>query len=102
MKADPDRIERYREAKELQTYAWADQMVDIINDGLIEPNRAKVMLDGYKFLMASHNRKVYGASQQIEISQSISIVKAMEEAKGRVIEGLARRESEEGECSTSP
>ena len=79
-------MERYKEAKELRTEWWAGRIVEIAeaDDALEDVARSKLKIDTYKWLMGADNRKTYGESKQIEVSTSISITAALEQARSRV------------------
>lgn len=86
IKRDPRRMERYKEAKELRTEWWAGRIIEIAeaDDALEDVARSKLKIDTYKWLMGADNRKTYGESKQIELSTSISITAALEQARSRV------------------
>ena len=86
IKRDSRRMERYKEAKELRTEWWAGRIVEIAeaDDALEDVARSKLKIDTYKWLMGADNRKTYGESKQIELSTSISITAALEQARSRV------------------
>ena len=86
IKRDSRRMERYKEAKELRTEWWAGRIVEIAeaDDVLEDVARSKLKIDTYKWLMGADNRKTYGESKQIEVSTSISITAALEQARSRV------------------
>lgn len=88
---DPQRKAAYSEAEMIRTDAWADKLVDYgeaaaTADIPEDVQRFKVKSDNLKWLMGTHNRRKYGASQQIEINQNISITAALAQARGRVFE----------------
>lgn len=87
VKRDPQRMERYKEAKELRTEWWAGRIVEIAeaDDSLEDVARSKLKIDTYKWLMGADNRKTYGESKQIEVNQSISIIAALEQANSRLL-----------------
>ena len=86
VKRDPKRHDRYKEAKELRTEWWAGRIIEIAeaDDALEDVARSKLKIDTYKWLMGADNRKTYGESKQIELSTSISITAALEQARSRV------------------
>jgi hypothetical protein len=86
IKRDSRRMERYKEAKELRTEWWAGRIIEIAeaDDALEDVARSKLKIDTYKWLMGADNRKTYGESKQIELSTSISITAALEQARSRV------------------
>lgn len=86
IKRDPARHERYKEAKELRTEWWAGRLVEIAeaDDSTEDVARSRLRVDTLKWLMGADNRKTYGDTKQVEISQSISITAALEQARARV------------------
>ena len=81
------------EAKEVRTEFWAGEMIrhatgenDDDTPYTNDTARSKLIVDTLWKLMAANNRKEYGASQTIEINQSISVTSALAAAAGRVIE----------------
>ncbi len=86
IKQDSMRYERYKEAKELRTEWWAGRIIEIAEaeDSIEDVARSKLKIDTYKWLMGADNRKTYGESKQIELSTSISITAALEQARSRV------------------
>lgn len=86
IKKDPQRHERYKEAKELRTEWWAGRIIEIAeaDDTVEDVARSKLKIDTYKWLMGADNRKTYGESRQVEINQSISILSALEAAQSRI------------------
>ena len=86
IKRDPQRHERYKEAKELRTEWWAGRIIEIAeaDDTVEDVARSKLKIDTYKWLMGADNRKTYGESKQVEINQSISILSALEAAQSRI------------------
>jgi hypothetical protein len=87
IKRDPQRYERYKEAKELRTEWWAGRIIEIAEaeDAAEDVQRSKLKIDTYKWLMGADNRKQYGDIKQVEIAQSISITAALEQARSRVL-----------------
>lgn len=86
IKKDPQRHERYKEAKELRTEWWAGRIIEIAeaDDTVEDVARSKLKIDTYKWLMGADNRKTYGETKQVEINQSISILSALEAAQSRI------------------
>ncbi len=85
IKKDPQRLERYKEAKELRTEWWAGRVIEIAEgDDLEDVQRSKLKIDTYKWLMGADNRKTYGDTKQVEINQSISVLSALEAAQARI------------------
>ncbi len=99
VKKDPAKMLAYKEAKEIRTEVWAGKMIQhmIAEDSTEDVQRSKLIVDGYKWLMAADNRRTYGASQQIEVNQNISITAALEEAMGRVIDITPRMDALTGD-----
>ncbi len=87
IKKDPRRMERYKEAKELRSEWWAGRIIEIAegSDTAEDVQRSKLQIDTYKWLMQADNRKTYGESRQVELSTSISITAALEQANARML-----------------
>ncbi|MCA3159985.1 MAG: hypothetical protein ING31_10420 [Burkholderiales bacterium] len=87
IKRDPQRYKRYKEAKELRTEWWAGRIVEIAEaeDSVEDVARSKLKIDTYKWLMGADNRKQYGDVKQLEVTQSISITAALEQARSRLL-----------------
>lgn len=88
IKKDPLRNQLYKEAKELRTETWANEMIEIAdaNDSLEDVNRSKLRIDTRKWLMGADNRKQYGEVKTIDVAGSISILGALAQADARVID----------------
>lgn len=103
IKKDAGRFATYTEAKETRTEIWTGELVRIAsgeadkNGDLIELDRAKLLIDTYKFLIKAENRKGYGDSKQIEVNGSISIVAALQAAETRVERVMAFVDDDEPE-----
>jgi len=97
IKKDPRRMERYKEAKELRTEWWAGRMIEIAegSDTAEDVQRSKLQIDTYKWLMQADNRKTYGESRQVELSTSISITAALEQANARMLNVIDMVENDE-------
>lgn len=81
---NPQRRERYKEAKELRTEWWAGRVIEIAEgDELADVQRDKLRIDTYKWLMGADNRRTYGDTKQVEINQSISVLSALDAARAR-------------------
>ena len=90
---DPRRKELYRNAKELRTEAWADEIVrhaeGLDEDGTVsmhDTGRSKLIVDTYWKLMVADNRKQYGDVKTVEMNTTISITAALAQAGQRVIQ----------------
>lgn len=93
LKKNPKYNELYKEAKELRTEAWADEIIrhaegkdEDGNETLADTARSRLIVDTYWKLMGADNRKQYGDTKTIEVNQNISITAALAQAQGRVIE----------------
>lgn len=81
---NPQRRERYKEAKELRTEWWAGRVIEIAEgDELADVQRDKLRIDTYKWLMGADNRRTYGDNKSVEINQSISVLSALDAARAR-------------------
>lgn len=83
-----ERREIYKQAKEVRAEIWADQIVKhALGEEVGAMNdvaRSRLIVDTYWKLMGSDNRKQYGDTKQIEVTQNISITAALEQARNRV------------------
>lgn len=100
LKKDPQRLEQYKEAKEIRTEAWAGKIIEhatgeVAGTVMEDVARSKLVVDTYKWLMQADNRRTYGDTKQIEVNQNISITAALAAAQGRVQEVI---EAEWGEA----
>jgi hypothetical protein len=88
IKKDPERSTLYKEAKEIRTESWAGKIIEhaTAEDGLEDVQRSRLVVDTYKWLMASDNRKTYGETKQIDFGGTISITGALAAARSRVME----------------
>ena len=89
IKKDGMRYALYQEAQEVRSEVWADTMIDLAtgrSDDVVpmELDRARFAVDTYKFLIKAQNKKVYGDTKQVEITQTISITGALQAAQSRV------------------
>ena len=89
--ASPTRKMLYKEAKEIRTEAYADDIVRHSRgeneDGTASPNdvaRDRLIVESLKWLMGANNRKEYGDTKTIDVTGNISIVGALEAARSRV------------------
>lgn len=88
IKKDPIRHQLYKEAKELRTETWANEMIAIADadDSMEDVARSKLRIDTRKWLMGADNRKQYGEIKTIDVGGSISILGALAAADSRVID----------------
>lgn len=87
IKKDAERFAIYTEAKETRTEIWTGEIIKIAlgeEETPMELDRAKFLVDTYKFLIKAENRKGYGDSKQIEMTGSISITAALQQAETRI------------------
>ena len=89
---NPERMEAFDLAKR----CFADKLAwDAIN-AVIEADVDTVQLAGLRSktfiqMAEKYDRKQYGNKMEVEVTQTISILGALEEAKGRVIDGEVNR-----------
>ena len=86
VKKDAQRYAMFKEAKEVRTEVWAGEMIRhaLGEDTQSELDRSKFIVDTYKFLMRADNKKEYGETKSIEVTQTISITAALQAAQSRV------------------
>ncbi len=87
IQSNAERKALYVSAKEYRSEVWSGRMVQVArgvnSDGTISMNdvaRDRLEIDVIKFLMSADNRKVYGETKQIDVTTSISITAALEQA----------------------
>jgi hypothetical protein len=88
---DTDRHTLFKEAKTVRTEIWTGRLIEISEGSEevpMELDRAKLLSDNLKWLIKSENKKEYGDSKQIEMTGTISINAALQQA-GTRIERLA-------------
>lgn len=92
LKKNPTYYSLYKEAKELRTEAWSDEIIrhaegkdEYGNDTLADVSRSRLIVDTYWKLMGAHNKKEYGDTKTIELNQTISITDALAQAQNRVM-----------------
>lgn len=85
IKKDAERFAVYTEAKETRTEIWTGEIIKIAlgEDDVMDLDRAKFLVDTYKFLIKAENRKGYGDSKQLEVVGNISITAALQAAETR-------------------
>jgi hypothetical protein len=88
IKRDPERHQLYKEAKELRTETWANEMIQIADadDSIEDVARSKLRIDTRRWLMGTDNRKQYGEVKTIDHGGQISIIGALSAADNRVID----------------
>lgn len=89
---DPQRQQRYLEAREIGGEMVADELLaiaDAVDDPMEDVQRSTLRISTRKWLLAVWNRKRYGETKQLDITSThqISIVQALEQARERVITG---------------
>ena len=84
LRKDKARLRIYNEAKEMRTEVWAGKTIEYAEGiGMEDVQRSKLIVDTYFRLMEADNRKVYGRSQQIDVTSTISITAALDSARQR-------------------
>ena len=88
IKRDPERHQLYKEAKELRTETWANEIIEIADadDSIEDVARSKLRIDTRRWLMGTDNRKQYGEVKTIDVGGQISILGALAAADSRVID----------------
>jgi len=97
---DPDALKRYRESVDRRADFLAQEILDIADEPMPENldrttgdwiNRKRMQIDARKWTACKLKPKAYGDRLDVNVEQRISITQALEEAKGRLIEGQANR-----------
>ncbi|KKN25256.1 hypothetical protein LCGC14_0886580 [marine sediment metagenome] len=88
---DSERQRRFYEAQSIGAEIISAEIIEIADasDSLEDVQRSRLRIDTRWKLLGVWNRKRFGEVKQIEMGGTISILQALEEAKGRVIEGIA-------------
>ena len=60
--------EQYVRARESQGDAYADRVIETVEDPTLDPNEKRVRIDAYKWAAGKRKPKVYGDKQQHEHS----------------------------------
>lgn len=97
---NPQRKERYYEAQMVSAEVIGDELISIARgegDELREVQRDKLIVDTLKYSMGVRDRKRFGDIKQMEVTGSISVLAALNEAAGRVIEASYTKENEDNE-----
>lgn len=87
MNKDSDRVKIYKESKEIRAEVWTGRLLDHATGDTLETNevaRDTLAVNAYKWLIGAHNRREYGDTKQIEVTQSISIRAALEQGTTRI------------------
>lgn len=83
VKGIDDFSERYAQAREAQAHCLAQRVLDLVTEVElpegIDPQRAKVAIDGLKWIAGRMAPNSYGDRQKIETEQRITYLKAIPE-----------------------
>jgi hypothetical protein len=87
---DPVLRKRYEEIKEVRGEVYREKYIQALDgyddEGMPEDvQRSRLKADGYRWLMATDNRKWYGDQKQITVNGQIDIGTAMAKADERVL-----------------
>ena len=85
---NPERKQRYLDAKELRTETWAGEIIEISDalDSMEDVNRSKLRIDSRKWLMSADNRKHYGDSTKIDMTATVETKLAPDTLKSEILE----------------
>lgn len=98
VRKDAQRYARFKDAKEARSEVWAGEMIrHALGEEAVELDRSKFIVDTYKFLIKADNKKEYGDTKSIEMTGSISITAALEQASTRVAQVAAFSDEDEAE-----
>lgn len=83
---DPERQRRYHEAQEIGAEIVAAEMIGIADaeNSLEDVQRSTLRINTRKYLLSVWNRKRFSETKQIEMSTTISVSKALEQAQQRL------------------
>lgn len=84
---NPERKRRYHEAQEVGAELIAGEMIGIADaeDSLEDVARSALRINTRKYLLSVWNRKRYSETKQIDMTTSISVSKALEQADQRLL-----------------
>lgn len=83
LESDESLYIRYNSAIMAQTHMLADELLDIA-DTYEDVPRAKLKSDNIKWLISKRNRKDYGDKLDIDVTHSVDIRAALNEAESRI------------------
>ena len=67
---------QYAHAREAQADAFADEIIDVARDKLLEPSHARLRVDALKWAAGKRKPKVYGDKQHVEHSGRVGLHEA--------------------------
>lgn len=85
LQCERDLAQRYARARELNADILVDEALTIA-DSDIDPNLARNRIDIRKWIASKHRPKIYGDRIDLNVSQTVSILDARNEAKARVLD----------------
>ena len=95
---DPELGRQYRAAQELRADALADEIAAIADEPIPEGLHGadagawvqfqRLRVDSKKWLASKFYPRQFGERVEVEVTQQISITEALEQARGRVLDGL--------------
>lgn len=93
----PEARIQWERAREESADSFADRVADILNNPISDPQVARVRMDGYRWLAAKRNPRVYSDKQQIDMNvRTVDLTRVIADARkrleaSRVIEGAVIR-----------
>ncbi len=81
---DPIFREKYEQAR-LDSCEGMEDEIKTAHDDYVDPQRAKLKADNYKWLLSKKKPQVYGDRVDINMTQSIDISGALKEARERAV-----------------
>ena len=64
---------RARENRSHSRFEKTERIISQLEDGIMDPQRAKVIIDANKWMASKEKPKVYGDKQQLEVSGNITL-----------------------------
>jgi hemoglobin-like flavoprotein len=80
----PQLSQLYAHAQQTKAELYADEIIEIA-DTILDPNKARVMVDARKWVASKIKPDKYGDRIDLNITQSVDITKALSDAKQRVV-----------------
>ena len=69
----PEFSEQYTRAREAQAETHADRIVEIADDGTLDPNHKRIMVDARKWVASKLKPKRYGDKAEVEHSGNVGL-----------------------------
>lgn len=85
VRSDRARRARFEEAQEIRAEILAGELLKIADDD-DDVARSKLRIDTRKYLMGAWSRRRYADTKTIDVTNTVSVSGALDEARGRIID----------------